>query len=883
MWLWRQITIGMRSLLHREGSERDLADEVQHYLEQARDDLVRGGASPAEASRAVRLRYGDSLGIREDVRAYGWETAVEELYSDLRLTARRLRRSPGFTMVVTLILGLGIGATTAIISAVRPVLFDPLPYPDADRILALSDRGESGATIPVTFGTYRELSERSRAFEAFAVFKSWQPTLTGGEEPERLEGQRVSASYFDILGVAPALGTGFDTSADRPGGRNEVVLSHALWQRRFASDPAVLGQLVDFDGEPFVIVGVMPRGFEDVPSLVSQVWALMQYDPLVTGFDTREWGHHLGLVGRLRAGVALDDARRELSLIAEQPIAGFERPDWASLAQGLTVRRLRDAATAGARPTMLALLGAVGLLLAIACVNLTTLLLARGLRRRGELAMRAALGAGRGRLVRQMLTESLALAALGGVLGVLVAQIGLSALVAVSPATLFPNGSIGLDGATLALAFGLTTLVGVVVGLAPALSQSEESATDALHDAGRKTTGSNGLLPRALVVTEVAFALMLLIGAGLLVRSTERLFSTPVGLDPTGIMVMQVHTTSLEPGDDATHRFWNQALEAVRSVPGVESAGLTSQLPLSGDVDVYGVAFDDEIAREGSQAPAYRYAVTPGYLETLGIRRIRGRTLEAQDDLPGAPRVAVVSESLARRLFQDRDPIGQRLRFGPFELPPFTIVGVVDDVKQESLAAEQADGMYIPSQRWHWADRVRWIVLRVEGDPGVVVPAVRRAVWSVNSNQPIVRAQSMEDIVLRSEAQRRFVMIVLMAFALFALILAGLGIYGVLSGSVSERMQEIGLRSALGASHNNILALVIRRGMALTAVGVPIGLLGAAAASEILSTLLFDVGRLDPVTYLAASALIATVSVTACWLPARRAASVDALTTLKAE
>ncbi|MFQ5744405.1 MAG: ADOP family duplicated permease [Acidobacteriota bacterium] len=877
MWHWRQIAHGLRALARREESDNELSDEVRHFLQQAEADLVERGATFEEARRTVRLRHGDGLAAREDVRAYGWERGVEDLYADLRLAARRLRRSPGFTIIVVLILGLGIGSATAILSAVSPVLFQPLPYPDADRILAVSDRAGDGTPIPVTFGTYLELSERTRSFEALSVFKPWQPTLTGGEEPERLEGQRVSANYFQVLGVAP-LGRGFAPSSDRPGGPAEVVLSDGLWRTRFGADPAIVGQTVELDSAPYLVVGVMPAGFDDVTRPGTRLWALLQYDPLVASFDTREWGHHLQMVGRLKAGVSLERARQHLDAIAGQAVPEFSRPRWASMAQGLALRRLKDAAMAEARPTSLVLLGAVGLLLAVACVNLTVLLLARGLRRGGELSVRAALGAGRGRLVRQILTENLVLVGLGGLFGVWIARLGLSALVAVRPPTLPQIGAVELDGATLGFALAVTTLVGVVVGWVPALARSVEPALPT----GRRSTGNHRAMTRTLVIVEVAFALVLLVGAGLLLRSTERLFSIPTGFDPSSIVVMQVHTTGLEGGDAATHRFWNEALDAVQAVPGVRAAALTSQLPLSGDLDIYGVAVDDANQGEASGGPAFRYAVSPGYFATMGISVLQGRTLGPRDT-PGAEPVAVVSESFAKRLFPSRGALGRRIRVGPVELPPYTIVGVVDDVKQESLEVDAADAVYVTSEQWHSADRVRWIVVQAEGEPLGEVPAVRRAVWSVDDNQPIVRVQSMEEMVLRSEARRQFVMSVLGAFSSLALVLAALGLYGVLSGSVAERMPEIGVRIALGASRQSILALVLRQGMTLTAIGAAIGLLGAAVTSQVLVAFIFGVSRLDPLTYLGAVALLTLASAAACWLPASRASRMDPLATLKAD
>jgi putative ABC transport system permease protein len=483
--------------------------------------------------------------------------------------------------------------------------------------------------------------------------------------------------------------------------------------------------------------------------------------------------------------------------------------------------------------------------------------------------------------VRHLLTESLLLAGLGGVVGVAVARVGLAGLVAASPPSLAGVASAGIDGAALGAAFVLTTLVGLLFGLAPALA-AEGNLPEATRETSRGSMGSRSAR-HVLVVVEVALAMVLLVGAGLLLRSTQRLFSQPTGFDASGLVVMQVQGTGLEHGDAATHRFFDGALEAVRSVPGVSSAVMTNQLPLSGAVDVYGVTLADGREGESVDGAAYRYAVAPGYFETMGIPSLRGRQLERGDDAD-APPVAVVSESLARRMFPAGEAVGGRIYIGAQEDPPYTIVGVVADVKQASLDANDGDAVYVPSHQWHWADRVRWIAVRADrGAAAGLVPALRRAVWSVDRNQPITGAQSMDELVARSESQRRFVLLVLMAFALAALGLAGIGLYGVLSGTVTERMRELGVRAALGASRGNILGLVLRQGMVLTGLGAGIGVVVAAAASEVLVTLLFGVTRLDVVTYVSVAGALGLVAALACWLPAARAAGVDPLTTLRAE
>jgi putative ABC transport system permease protein len=882
MSLWRELTRGLRVLMNRRAADQDVADEVQDYYDQATAALVASGLSPADARRAAQVELGNMTVVREEVRAYGWENVIDTLLADLRYAARRLRSHRGFAAVSVLTLALGIGASTAIFGAVNPILFESLPYPHARRIVMIWDYGNDGSRLDVTFGTYRELVERSRSFDAIAVMKPWQPTMTGSAEPERLDGQRVSASYFRVLDVSPALGRGFDPSDDRLNGPKVVILSDGLWRRRFGGDRTIVGRQIIVNGDRYAVVGIMPPRFENVLAPSAELWSLVQYDASVP-LQGREWGHHLRMVGRLRPGVGTDQATRELATIAHAPVREFARPPWAALEQGLIVTSLQDDVTRGVRPALLAVLGAVLLVLTIACVNVTNLLLARGAQRRGEFALRAALGAGQARMIRQLLTESLLLATLGGALGMVVAELGVRALVALSPRELPRVGAIGLDATVFAFALGITTLIGVVVGLIPALQASRGDLHPGVQHSSRRTAGGHQATRRTLVVAEVALALVLLVSAGLLLRSLQRLFAVAPGFDASHVLTMQVQTPGYRSDDSVTHRFFGQALEAVRHVPGVAAAAFTSQLPLSGDFDLYGVHFESTpTGNLESQNGAFRYAVTPGYFETIGIPLRRGRLLDARD-VTGAPAVVLLSETFAKSTFPGTDPIGQRLRVGPNDGPWSTVAGVVGDVKQASLAVSQADAVYITTSQWRFTDRALWLVVRARGDAAALAPAIRSAIWSVDGDQPIVRVATMENVLAASAAERRFVLVVFEAFALAALVLAATGLYGVLSGSVTERMREIGVRSALGASRPNILALVVRQGMTLTALGVAIGLSGAALASRALVTLLFGVSRLDPITYLGVIALLLGVSGIACWIPAWRAARVDPSITLRAD
>jgi putative ABC transport system permease protein len=876
---WRQLARGLRALIDRKAVDQEIADEVDGYREQAIAELVAGGLSPDVARRVVRLEAGSANEVHEQVRSYGWENAAAALFADIRYAARRLRNSPGFTTVSVLTLALGIGASTAIFSAVNPILFEPLPYPHAGRIMMIWDIVK-GSRLDVTFHTYRELAARNRSFEALAVMESWHPAMTSAAQPERFDGQSVSWTYFHVLGVSPAIGRDFEEADDHFRGPRVAILSDGLWRRRFGGDSSIVGRQVTLDDNLYIVIGVMPSAFESVLAPSAEIWAPLQYDPRdIANFNTGEWGHHLRMVGRLRPGFNVDQARQDLSLIARTPAPEFPRPGWASLQNGFIVNSLQGEITLGVKPALLAVVGAVVLLLLIACVNVTNLLLARGSQRRGEFAMRAALGAGRSRLIRQLLTESLLLAILAGTLGIAVAQVGVRALVALSPPGLPRVNAIAADGVVLAFALGITTLIGLGAGMIPAVKASRGDLMAGMQPSSRRTAGAHQGTRRLLVVSEVAFAVVLLANAGLLVRSLQRLFGVAPGFDASSLVTMQVQESGHRFDDNTARRqFFAQALDAVRHAPGVASAAFTSLLPLSGDAyGVYGAQFENE-----QHSDVFRYVVTPGYFETMGIPLRRGRLLDVRDD-EAAPPVVLISESLAKSVFPSQDPIGQRVHVGPPNRPWYTIAGIVGDVKQTSLAEAQPKAVYItPPQSW-FADAAFSLVVRGRGEEAGLISAAKNAIWSVDKDQPIVRVATMDELLAVSESERRFTMIVFETFALAALVLSAIGIYGVLSGSVTERTREIGVRAALGASRGNILTLVVRQGMTLTALGVLIGLGGAAAATQAIATLLFGVSRLDPIAYLGVIALLATVSGIASWVPAWRAAKVDPAVTLRAD
>jgi putative ABC transport system permease protein len=887
MSMWRHLTRGLSVLTNRPRADRELSDELHHYVEQAAAERVARGAPPSEARRDALLEIGNMTVAREHVRSYGWENTVGSFLSDLQYAARRLRRAPGFATVSIITLALGIGASTAIFSAVNPIFLAALPYPHADRIVMISDRGAGGEQLDVTFGSYLEIAHRARSFAHTAPVRAWQPAMIGTGKPERLTGQRVGADFFRTLGVSPVIGRDFQPGDDIPHGPNVVILSNALWQRRFGGDREIIGRSIRLNDTDFEVIGVMPREFENVLAPLAEVWAPLQFE-LTFGAQSREWGHNLRLVARLSSGIGVEQAAAELEKIARSRLDEFPRVPWASLDNGLSVTSLQADVTRGVRPMLMAVLVAVMLVLAIVCVNVTNLMLARGAQRRGEFAMRAALGAGRRRLARQVLTESLALALAGGVLGMFVAEVAIHAIVALSPPELPRPGAIRLDGTVFAFGFLITTIVGVVAGILPAMGATGQDPHNGTRESSARTTGSDRGARGVLVVTEVALALVLLVSAGLLLKSIDHVLAVHVGFDSSNLVTMQVQQAApaLQPDSAAQSRLdsarnleWIEALDAVRRVPGVSAAAFTSLLPLSGDMDSYGVHFEGN-SESRDDGAALRFAVTPGYFDAMGIPLRRGRLLDGRD-AAGAPRAVLINESFAKRSFAGQDALGKRLRFGPEEGDWYTVVGIVGDVKRSSTETDAPDAIYLSPGQWHWVDNVMSLVVRAHGNTNALTAAIRDAVWSVDKDLPISRVATMRELVDRSLSDRRFAMILFVAFGFTALVLAAVGIHGVLSGSVTERVREIGVRAALGASPADVVRMVLRRGMTLTGAGVLLGLIAAALATRVVASMLFGVSRLDAATYLGVAALLSAVAAVACVLPAMRAARLDPSSTLK--
>ncbi len=887
----RAFWIRLASLLRPGYADHDFSDELEAHIAMQVEDGVRSGLSVEEARRSALIQLGGVEQTKQAQRERHGLPGIESMRRDLHFGVRILARQKAATAVAVLTLAIGIGASTAIFSAIKPILIDPLPYPHASRLMMLWETGKSGTPSPVTFGTFQGLNQRNRSFDSLAVFKPWQPAsspTSQTDRPERLDGQRVSADYFRTLGISPLRGRDFQATDDRFRGPNVVILSDRIWRSRFASDAAIVGKQIRLDDALYTVIGVMPGEFENVVNTSAELWAPLQYDSALP-WDGREWGHHLHMIGRVKAGTSSQQAANEMSIVlrslAQIYAKGYDSSGGAP--NGIAVHPLQGDLTQGVRPALLAVLGAVLLVLLIACVNVANLQLARGVQRRAEFAMRAALGAPRSRLARQLLTESLLLAAVGCVLGMAVAEAGVRALLVLSPPGLPRLNSIALDGWVFLFALALTTLIGIAVGLIAAFQASGMDLHTGMRQNSGRTTDGRHRMRHILVVTEVSLAVVLLVSAGLLLRSMQRLLAVDPGFEATHLITMQVQESGHRNDSDAARlQLFQQALGNVRHVPGVVSAGLTSQLPLSGDQDIYGIEFEKDHNPLGEAA--FRYAVSPGYLETMHIPLRRGRMLNEHDGA-GAPVAVLITESLARREFAGQDPIGQRVRLGPdagqANRPWATIVGVVGNVKQESLALDEEDAFYITTAQWAWGDEVQSVVARTRAEinPATLAPAIQEAIWSVDKTRPITRVATMNELLAATALERRFVLVLFEAFGLVAMVLAAIGIYGILAGSVTERIREIGVRAALGATRADILSLVLRQGMTMTVIGTAIGLCGALAAGRALDTMLFGITWLDRFTYLGAIVLLFAVSGIACLIPARRAASIDPMEALRNE
>jgi predicted permease len=878
----RKLWFRLRSLRNQGRLESELDTELGHHLELETEKNIRAGMSPEAARRAARISLGGVDQVKEQVRDAWGASALEGLRQDVRYGLRSIRQNPTFAAVVVLTLGLGIGANTAIFSVVNGVLLRPLPYGEPERLVVVRQSLTSPATPSLGFSEKELLDYRaaSRTLEGLVEYHTMSFTLLGGREAERVQTGVVSHGFFDFLGVTPLVGRTFRPEDDAPGADAVLVLSHDYWRRRHGGDPGVVGRVFQMNNRPHTVVGVLPN----VPQFPNEndVYMPSSACPFRSSAQTREnrGARMLSVYGRLKPGATLEQAKADVASVASRLAA--DHAGFYASGSGFTAGAvgLGDELTLRARPTLLVLLGAVGCVLLIACANVANLMLSRMLRRSRELAMRAALGAGRGRLVRQLLTESTLLALLGGALGLGLAAAGLDLLVAFTARFTTRATEVGIDATVLGFTLVASVLTGVLFGALPALTARPELA-EVMKEENTRAGGGGG--PRRarglLVVSQVAFSFMLLIAAGLMLRSFWKLQQVDPGFRPENVLTARVSLNwSRYDVDGKVRRFGEELLRKLEADPQVRSAALSFSVPLA-QTTPFNRRFQIEgrpVERDARPSLDFR-VVSPRYFETIGQRVVRGRAFEDGDD-PRARPVAVVNQAFARHYWGDADPIGQRVSFGDDEEPWVTIVGVVGDVRQYGLDREPGLELYRP-----FAQNPGWgaVLVRTRVEPTAIVSLLGRAVRELDPEQPIDRIRTLAEVRRDSVASPRLTALLLGIFALVALVITAAGIGGVLALSVSQRTVEIGVRMAMGAERGAVMRMVLGQGLGLVLAGLALGLAGAIGLSRLIERLLFGVPPTDPLTYGAVVVLLLAVAAAACLLPARRAASVDPLVALR--
>jgi putative ABC transport system permease protein len=870
---------------------RELAAQVEDFYREA---LARG-MSDAEADAHACAQITDWPAFARDVQradrihlqprlervanvldatpgpSAGVSQMSAQLLRDLRFGVRQLVKAPGFSLVAILTLTLGIGATTAIFSVVNGVLLRPLPYPEPAGLVRVHEIVPQYGRFSVAPASFLDWREQSTVFEHIAAYANTSGTFAWPDGPERIAGTAVSWDLFELLRVPPALGGSFTADQDRPGASDVIVLSHALWQRRFNGDPAVIGQAVTISGTAVTILGVMPEGFY-YPTRTTEFWRPIAINPA----DASRGGHFLGVVARLKPGTGVDRAGAEMKTIAERLATQY--PD-SSANESAEVISLHEQIVGSIRPALITLLLAVGVVVLIACGNVANLLLVRASVREKEVAIRAALGAGRRRLVMQMLSESLVLALAGGAFGLLFAYLAIPLVQSLSAGSIPRVADVTIDRTVLVFVLAASLLTGVVFGLVPALQMSRTGAGAVLKEGGRSSVGTAGRWTRnGLLIGQVALSLMLLIGASLLLRSFSRLTNVDPGFTPDGVLAFQVSLPQPAYPEDANRLlFFDTLLERLASAPGISQAAGVQTLPMRGGYVLSLTIHGRPTPRPGDEPSANYRAVTPGYFSTLAIPVLRGRTFSTQDSSTAAP-VAVVDDAFVRQHYPDEDPIGRRIGIGN-GTESAEIIGVVGSVNHTGLDAIPAPTMYMSTTQD--AFNTLWVLAKTDGNPEALTGTVRSVLGGLDRTLPAYSITPLATVLDESVAQRRFSMLLILGFGALALFLAAIGLYGVVAYTVSLRTKEIGLRMAIGAQPRDVLRMVVGGGMKLAAVGVILGMLGSLGAASLVESMLFEVEPSDPVSYAATAVLLLTIAAVACYIPARRAMKVDPMVALQ--
>ncbi len=872
----------IRALFQKKSMDRNLDDELRFHLDRQIAKHTQAGLSPEEARRRARLELGGAAQIDEECRDARGVRVLEALWQDFRYALRTLGKNPGFTSVALLTLALAIAANTAIFSAVYGTLLRPLPFADPDRLVAINETHPSIGLLTVSYPNFLDWRAQNHVFSGMAVMAGREYNLSGIELPESVRGMAVSSNFLGLIGVKPLFGRDFQADEEKPGTNPVVMLTYPLWQSHFGGRRDVIGRGVSLNGRSFTIVAVLPSDFRTVQE-VDVVEPLGVW--LTRGAPDRGSRGDTAAIGRLAAGVTLARARTEMEGITARLTAEYPKDNSQF---GITLRPIRELFVGSVRPAMLVLFAAVTFVLLIACANVANLFLMRSAGRTREIALRAAIGATGGRIVQQMLVESFVVAGLGGLAGLGLALAGMQAMRSMIPATAMSSDGLSLNGPVLLFAIAATVLSAIAFGLAPALQSVRASTHSRLKESGKSSTSGirQNRWRSMLTIAEVALSVVLLVGAGLMLKSVYRLMAVDPGFQTDRLVVFDMTLTPTQyPNPAAGLAFWNQLLAGVRGLPGVESAALGTNIPLTdshsrGDITIEGLP----VPAAGSFPHPDRHEVSPGYLRTLGVRLLSGRDFTDADNQT-APRVALVNARIARDFFPGQDAVGKRFLHGRPEAgrePAWiTIIGVVDDTRMYGLENPSRLEVYWPiAQR---TGRAVSLVVKSRLESGALASAIRGVVSSIDRDQPISSIRTMSEIEQESLGSRRVTLILLGLFSALALLLAGIGIYGVISYSVAQRTQEIGIRIALGAGRETVMGMVLLQGARMAGAGLAIGVLAAYGLTRYLEELLFSVSPADPATFAAVAAVLGTVSLLACYLPARRTLRVDPMIALRCE
>jgi predicted permease len=870
-----------KRFFRRDAWDAERARELENYLQIETDENVARGMNLQEAAYAARRKLGNPTSIREEIYRMNSLTILEIVWQDAKYAARSLRSSPAFTAFAVAVLALGIAATTAIFSIADAVLLRPLPYRDAKKLVMVWEDASSYGFPQDTPapGNFSDWKSRNHVFEDMAAYKWDNLNVSGDGNPEHLVGQAISANLFSVLGVSPFLGRDFRMDDNNPGAAHVAILSHGLWVRRFAADTAIVGRQIRLNTEPYTIVGVMPRGFL-YPTRDSEIWVAWQ----LTGEELATHdSHFLHVVARLKQDASLRSANADVAVIAKE--LEREHPD-SNAKVGAYVTPLRKNLAGDTRPALLVLTGAVCFVLLIACANLANLLLARATSKSRELAMRLTLGASRFRLVCQTLTESLMLALIGGSVGLALSVWGTQFLAAMVPAGIAPLSGTTVNTRVLVFSAAVSIATGILFGIIPALRIFGLNVVGSLKQGGgRGSVGVGGRVRDVLVVSEMAIAIVLLAGAALMIRSLENLLHLDPGFRTDHVLVMRTPMQMQKYGtQELRTAFYDQVLEKAKRIPGVIAAGYTTWIPLTNEGGATGITIEGHPAPAPGQMPIPNArVVSSDYMRALSMKLVDGRLFDARDGTE-TPRVALINETMARTFWPGENPLEKRFKKGTFleNTPWITIVGIVGDVHQAGLDQPARAEMYLPYQQQEFF-APDYLAVRSSGNPLSLADSVREQIWSVDKQQPVVGVMPLEQLVSEKLAPKRMQTSLLGGFAGLALLLASLGIYAVLSFTVTQRTQEIGVRMALGAHSGDVLLMVFSQGLRLFLIGASIGLFAALALSRLLGHLLYEVSAYDPLSFIGVTLVLAMVTLLACYIPARRAIRVDPLVALRYE